>query len=173
MRPGEAGAESSGFGGVTVGAGRSLEFEWLPFDLSIQGQVKLPTGARRLSTGKVDASLDLELSKSFGPVAPFVSADYRVYGDSADLELENGWAVSAGATLTYLGITFIGSYDWSQSPFELAPAKEIFAVASGALRQNWNWTLYGSKGLNAGAADKLFGLALTHRLGRRKLSAPF
>ncbi|MDP8914862.1 MAG: hypothetical protein M3N39_14985 [Pseudomonadota bacterium] len=172
VRGDEAASGIRGFGDVTLTAGRSLPFEWLPLDLNVQGQVKLPTGARSISTGKLDGGLDVELSKTLGFLSPFLSAGYRFYGDSADLELENGWAVSAGATLTFGKVTMIGSYDWSQSPIGLTSAEEIFAVASGPFGSHWSWTIYGSKGLNEGAADKMVGFGITRRFSSSGLPTP-
>lgn len=166
VRPQEDGARISGYGDVFVTAGGPLPLHMLPFDVSVQGQLKVPTGSSNLSTGNIDGGLDVELSKSFGSVAPFVMMGYRFYGDSNELELENGWAASAGATLSYWGATFIASYDWSQSPLGLAAAHELFAVASGPLTENWNWSVYGSKGLSDGAADKMIGLGITRSFGR-------
>lgn len=156
----------SGFGDAYITVGRTLALgDEFPVEVAIEGQVKLPTGARKLSTGKVDAGLDIELSSQFGSVSPFLSAGYRIYGDSAELELENGWALSAGATITHGGLTFIGSYDWSASPIGVPEAKEVFAVATGPLAQNWSWTLFGSKGLSEGAADLMFGIGFSRKFG--------
>ena len=156
----------SGLGDVFVTVGRTLPLgDEFPADVAIEGQVKLPTGARRLSTGKVDGGLDVELSRQFGSVSPFLSAGYRFYGDNAELELENGWAFSAGATITHGGLTFIGSYDWSSSPIGLASAEEMFAVASGPLARDWNWTLFGSNGLSEGSADLMFGIGISRTFG--------
>lgn len=172
VRPGEAsGGKIRGFSDILLMAGRPLTADWLPVDVSIQAQLKLPTGSRSISTGKADGGIDVEVSRSFGPVSPFLSAGYRVYGDSADLELENGWALSGGASVAFGDITIIGSYDWSQSPVGLAPAKELFAVMSGPFGGDWNWTAYGSKGLNEGAADLMIGFGVTRRFSRP--GAPF
>jgi hypothetical protein len=172
IRPKENGSALRGFSDLTLTAGRSLPLEWLPVEVNVQGQVKLPTGAGAISTGKLDGGVDIELAKSFGSISPFLSAGYRFYGDSEDLELENGWLMSAGATLTRGKVTMIGSYDWSQSPVGLT-SKEIFAVASGPFGNGWNWTLYGSKGLNEGAAGKMFGFGVTRRFGSSRASTPF
>jgi hypothetical protein len=157
----------SGLGDVSVSAGRLLPVA-LPVDVAIQLQLKLPTGSSSFSTGMVDGGLDVELSKDFGGVSPFVSAGYRFYGDDPDFELENGWVASAGASLTHGRLTLIASYDWSQSPIGLPDAHEIFFVASGPLAARWNWSLFGSKGLNDGAADVMVGMGLMRSLSRKK-----
>ncbi len=156
----------SGFGDAFVTVGRTLPLgDGFPVEVAVEGQLKLPTGARKLSTGKVDGGVDVQLSRQFGSVSPFLSAGYRFYGDSAELALENGWAISAGATITHGRLTFIGSYDRSSSPIGLPGAEEMFAVASGPLARNWNWTLFGSKGLNEGAADLMFGIGFSRTFG--------
>jgi hypothetical protein len=156
----------SGFGDAYLTIGRSLPLgDDFPVEVAVQAQLKLPTGARHLSTGRVDGGVDVELSRQFGPVSPFVSAGYRFYGDSAELELENGWALSAGATITHAGLTFIGSYDWTSSPIGLPVARELFGVVSGPLARNWNWTMFGSTGLSEGAAELMFGIGLSRTFG--------
>ena len=166
IRPEEGQGRINGFGDAFVTVGRTLPLgDEFPVDVAVQGQLKLPTGTRRLSTGKLDGGIDVELSRQIGSLAPFLSVGYHFYGDSSELELENGWAISAGATITHGGVTLIGSYDWSASPIGLSDAKEIFAVASGPFAQHWNWTVFGSKGLNNGAADFMFGIALSRAFG--------
>ena len=156
----------SGFGDAFVTVGRTLPMgDGFPVEVAIQGQLKLPTGAPQLSTGKVDWGLDVELSSQFGSVSPFLSAGYRFYGDSAELDLENGWAISAGASITHGSLTFIGSYDWASSPIGLPAAEELFGVFSGPLARNWNWTMFGSTGLSEGAADLMFGIGLSRTFG--------
>lgn len=155
-----------GFGDAFVTAERALPLgEDFPVDVSVKGQLKLPTGRRIFSSGKVDGGVDVEVSRAFGGVSPFASLGYRVYGDTTDLEQENGWAASAGATFTYRRIVLIASYDWSQSSIGLPAGHEIFAVASGPISPRWTWSLYGSKGLSQGSADVMLGGGITRRFG--------
>ncbi len=77
--------------------------------------VKVPTGPGSISTGEYDGGVDVEISKSIGNVSPFLKAGYRFYGDSPELELQNGWAGSAGATARVGKVILLGSYDWEQS----------------------------------------------------------
>lgn len=159
----------SGFGDVFLAAGRALPLgDILPVDVAIRGELKLPTGSRNLSTGKIDAGMDVEVSRQLGSVTPFISTGYRYYGDSNVLELEDGWVLSAGATFTLRGVTIIASYDWSESPLGLAAARELFGVASGAFAPSWNWTVYASKGLSEAAADLMIGIGVSHTLGQSR-----
>ena len=166
IQPQDGAERLEGFGDVYVTVGRSLPLpDDFPFEVGLKGELKLPTGARILSTGTIDGGVDIEFSRSFGAVAPFASVGRRFYGDTEDLELENGWVASAGATFTLLGLTLIASYEWAESPIGLPAAKEIFGVASGSFARNWNWTVFGSKGLNEGAADLMFGFGLSCTFG--------
>ena len=154
----------SGVGDAVLTAGRSLPIEMLPFDLAVEGQLKLPTGSRRLSTGKLDGGIDLELSRDVGPLSPFAAIGYRFYGDTPDLPLDDGWTTSVGASATVAKTTLILSYDWSQSPVGLADGHELFAILSGRLAQQWHWTLFASHGLSEGAADRMLGFGIGRRL---------
>ena len=155
----------SGFGDVFLTAARSI-LPQLPVDVSLQAQLKVPTGSSDLSTGKVDGGLDVEFAKQVGSFAPFVSGGYRVYGDAADFDLRNGWVASAGTSISHGRMTLIASYDWSQSPVYLPDAHELFAVASGPLLPSWTWSLYGSKGFSDGAADVMVGLGVSRSFAR-------
>ena len=136
------------------------------FTVGLAGQVKLPTGKKSLSTGKVDAAADIEFSRDVGAYSPFLSIGYRIYGDSGDFKLEDGWAASAGSSLTMGRTTFVASYDWSQSAVGTVDSHELFAIAAGPLARRWGWNVYASKGLGSGAADYMFGAGLIRTFGR-------
>ena len=90
-----------------------------------------------MSTRRFDGGIDVEVAKSLGAVSPFLTAGYRTYGDSRDLELKDGWALSAGSTLTFGKATLIGSYDWAQSATDGPASHELFGVAAGELSSKW------------------------------------
>jgi hypothetical protein len=136
-----------------------------PFDLTAGAQVKLPTGEAGLSTGKFDASFDLELARTFGAVAPFVGVAYHTYGDSEFIELQDGWSLSAGSSAMLGKLAFIGSYDWSESSVGGPATHELSAIAVGPIAPGWGWTFFGSKGLSSGAADFLVGVGITRSFG--------
>lgn len=164
LLPGKRG-RTSGLGDLTLRLSRPLPLGDGPIDVSVATQLKLPTGTNGLSTGKVDANLDVEFSTDVGPVSPFVSAGYRIYGDSPLLPLVDGWAASLGATVTAGKVTLIGSYDWAESPLRLGATHELFAVASGPMGGRWGWLAYGSKGLSQSASDLFVGFGLTRSFG--------
>jgi hypothetical protein len=64
------------------------------------------------------------------------------------------------------------SYDWAQSAVGGPASQELFAVTAGRLTPRLGWTLYGSKGLNSGAADFLLGAGVTRSFGPAPVNAP-
>ena len=150
------GQRTKGLGDLTLRASRSLT-SLAPFEVTLGGQVKVPTGNANLSTGKFDGRLDAELARAVGALSPFVAVGYNTYGDSRLLELQDGWSLSAGSSATFGSTILIGSYDWSQSSVGGPASHELSAVAAGQLAPGWGWTAFGSKGLSSGAADFLFG----------------
>ena len=141
-----------------------------PLAMAASAFVKVPTGASSISTGEFDGGVDLEISKNIGKIAPFLKAGYRFYGDSAELELRNGWAASAGATLSLGKLILIGSYDWEESSFGGPTSKELYGLVNGPLAPRFRWTVFGSKGLSQGAADARVGAALTLSFGGETVS---
>ena len=168
--PAEA-SSASGFGDATLRLSGPVSLS-TPFEVAIGAQVKLPTGSREVSTGQLDAAADIELSRDVGALTPFVAVSYRTYGDSSELELTDGWSVSAGSSFAFGSTGVILSYDWSESAVGGPASQELFAVAAGALNSRIGWTLFGSKGLNSGAADYMLGAGISRTFGRGAANRP-
>lgn len=167
--PGDA-QKTRGIGDATLSViAPPVKFRFI--DVGFSGQVKLPTGKSGLTTGKVDASADVEFSRDVGAFSPFVSVGYRTYGDSSQFRLFDGWAASAGSSFTKGRTTLIASYDWSQSAVGDTDSRELLAVAAGPITRSLGWSVYGSKGLNSGAADFLFGAGLTKSFGKSHVAS--
>ena len=146
----------SGFGDVNLGAAWSIPEERLGFGLEFSGRVKLPTAkaSRGLGTGKADFAVGAELSKSIGPVTPFVSVGYRMPGDPVGIDLHNAWNASAGASLALGKTVLIASYDYRERTSDLSrDSEELFGAVSTPVSTRLNFTLYGSAGLAKGAPD--------------------
>jgi len=159
-----------GFGDISLSAGRPLPLGGsFPLQVRMQGQLKLPTGRSSLSSGKFDGGLDVQVSRPFGPVEPYLSVGRRFYGDPHDLELKDAWTGSAGFTLSRRRFTILASFEWGQSPIGLANAKDLFLVGSVPFGPHWNATLFGSKGLSSGSADRMLGLGITRRFKAPRL----
>jgi hypothetical protein len=169
--PGEGGSSASGLGDATLRVSGPLATD-APFNIALGAQVKLPTGGREVSTGKLDAAADIELSREVGALTPFVAVGYRTYGDSSELELTNGWSLSAGSSLAVGSTGLILSYEWSESAVGGPASQEVLAVAAGALNRRVGWTIFGSKGLSSGAADFMLGAGVTRSFGRGPAARP-
>jgi len=146
----------SGLGDVNLGAAWALPEDRLGFGLELSGRVKLPTAkaSRGLGTGKTDFTVGAELSKSIGPVTPFVSVGYRMPGSPAGITLHNAWTGSAGASLAMGKTVLIASYDYREATSQLSrDSEELFGAVSTPLTGRLNLTLYGSAGLAKGAPD--------------------
>lgn len=158
----------AGYGDLTFRVSRALPLgENAPVQARVTAHAKMPTGARGLSTGKLDGGVSLELSRSFGRVTPFMSAGYRSFGDTRLVRLRDGWATSAGVMATFGRVTVIASHDTAQSLVSGPGAREFFAAASGPVAPGWAWTLFGSKGYSAGSANLMVGTSLTRSFSAR------
>lgn len=164
---------NDGLGDVTLGAAFTVpEKDGIP-EIELSGRVKLPTATRssQVSTGKTDYSAGVQLTKTFGSLAPFVSATYRIFGDPAHIvgnpagiDLRNGIAASAGASFT-IGerSILLVSYHFAQAASRLIKdSHELFAGAS----TRWpgsplRFTAYATAGLSHGAAAESGGLSLS------------
>lgn len=157
-------ATRSGLGDLTLGVNWALPEDRLGFGLDLGARVKVPTASdsKGLGTGKADASLAAELSKSFGNVTPFVSAGYRFVGSPEGLDLNNAWFGSVGASLVAGKSVFIASYDYRESRSALTEdSQDLFGAFSTPLSSALNFTLYGSAGLSDGSPDYGVGAMIT------------
>lgn len=156
----------NGYGDVQLRVDRPVTLGGnLPVDMRVAAIFKAPTGARRFSTGKFDGSVSVEMSRRMGALTPFISSGYRMFGDRPGERLANGWTSSAGATYSRGPLTLIGSYERSDAVFRGGPApRDLFAVASYAVAPGLQWSVYGTKGMNAGSANLMVGTSLTRQI---------
>jgi hypothetical protein len=158
----------SGYGDISFRVSRPLPLgENFPVQARLTAHAKLPTGARALSTGKLDGGAGVELSRSFGTVTPYLSTTYRMYGDTRLVRLRDGWATSAGVMTAFGKVSVVASHESSQALVSGPGSREFFAAASGPLTPGWAWTLFGSKGYSAGAPNVMVGTSLTRSFGPR------
>ena len=158
----------SGYGDLTFRVARSLPLaEDAPVQARLAGHVKMPTGARALSTGKLDGGLALELSRTMGRVTPYISTGYRMFGDSQMVRLRDGWATSAGIMMALGNVSLIASNETAQSLTGGSGSRELFFAAAGPLSTDWGWSLFGSKGYSAGSANLMIGTSITRSFAGR------
>jgi len=153
-----------GFGDVSLSLAYDIPEQNFGLGVQLSGRVKLPTASQSkgLGTGKADFSGAIELSKTYGPVTPFVSAGYRIPGDPAGIDLQNGFVGSAGFSLATGRSVVLLSYDYRQSASLLAEdSHELFGAFTAPVAKKLDFTLYGSAGLSKGTPDYGVGAMIT------------
>lgn len=158
-----------GLGDLTLGASYALPAMAEDTEIEVSGRIKLPTASNSsgLSSGKVDYSAGIQATRIVGKMAPFVSATYRIFGDSRDLRLNDGIAASAGTSLSVGERTILlVSYHFAQkASYLVSDAHELFAGASHGFAGNrLRLSGYLTAGLSSGAAAGSGGVSLSVRL---------
>lgn len=157
---------NSGVGDLTLGAAYTLVPAGSDVEVELSGRVKLDTATRssRLSSGERDYALGVQVTKTYGRVAPFVSATYRILGDTAAYRLDDGLAASAGASMMVGRETYLlASYHYAASATRLVDdAHEVFAGISGRLGNSpLRVTGFATAGLSNGAPGTSAGVSLS------------
>lgn len=159
-----------GLGDLTLGASYLLPSSGgRGFDIELIGRVKVPTASdsSQLSTGKVDYSGGVEVSKSIGRLTPAVSATYRVFGDAAGWNFRNGLDVTAGATYAVSPRTaLLVNYEYvrAASAFIKDSHEAVIGISTPIGGDRLRLNGYAAKGLSDGAADVSGGLSLSLKL---------
>lgn len=156
-----------GIGDLRVGASYALP-RLAGFDLSLTGQVKLPTAsrARAIGTGETDVSVGGELSRTLGAVTPFVSVAYTLPGDPEGYRLRNSLSARGGVAMQ-LGQSLRGNvaYGYARSISPLVPdEQQISTGLNASVGRTLSLGVYGNAGLSQGSPDVGAGVALGFRL---------
>lgn len=156
-----------GLGDMRVGAGYTLP-SLGGVDLTLTGQVKLPTGSRErgLGTGEADFAVGAEASRTIGAVTPFVSVAYTMPGDPAGYDLRNSLSARGGVA-AQLAPRLRGSvsYGYAQSLSPLVEDEQLVSTAlSAGLSRRVTLGVYGNAGLSDGAPDVGGGVSLGFRM---------
>ncbi len=165
-RPGARRVTRDGLGDLTIGGAYTARESGSTPEIELSGRVKLPTASNGsgLSTGKADVSAGIQVTKTIGKVAPFVSATYRIFGDPAIIDLNDGIAASAGASVG-LGdrAVVLFSYHFAEAASRLVrDSHELFAGVSGRLpNSKLRLTGFATAGLSSGAAARSGGVSLS------------
>jgi hypothetical protein len=119
-----------------------------------------------LGTGEIDHTVQLDLSKRFGIVTPFVGGGYKFIGDPPGTDLKNKGFAYVGLTARVMERLNLGlAYDWSQSsvrggPTDRGDFHEISPFASIKLGKHFAIDPYGVIGLSKPAPDWGIGMQL-------------
>lgn len=156
-----------GLGDLRVGAGYTLGAP-AGVDLTVTGQVKLPTASARrgLGTGETDVSVGAEASRSFGSVTPFASLSYTLPGDPDAYRLRNSLAVRGGVAVQLApGVRGNVSYGQAQSLSPLVEdERQLSTGLNAALSDRLSLGVYGNTGLSDGSPDVGAGIQIGWRI---------
>jgi len=157
---------SDGLGDVTLGGSYSIAPKAAPFEIELSGRAKINTATKSsgLSSGKNDYSVGGDISVPLGRVTPFASLSYRFLGNTAQYNLRDGPAGSAGASYALGHQSYLlASYHYSSAATHLVnDAHELFGGASIRIaRSPLRLTAYATAGLSDGAPAASGGLALS------------
>ena len=165
-KPGSPTVSNNGIGDLTLGGAYTFPQNGSVPELEFSGRVKLATASdqSRLSTGKTDFSAGVQVTRTFGNLAPFVAATYRIFGNPALIDLTNGFAASAGTSVG-LGdhLVAIVSYHYAEAASHLVrDSHELFAgVSAGLPNSKLRLTGFATAGLSSGAAAESGGLSIS------------
>ena len=165
-RPGAPAVTNNGIGDLTLGGAYTSPQHGSVPEIELAGRVKLPTASdsSQLSTGKTDFSAGIQITRTYGKVAPFVAATYRVFGDPALIDLTDGFAASAGTSVGLGDRTVaIFSYHYAAAASRLVrDSHELFAgISAGLPHSKLRLTGFATVGLSNGAAAESGGLSLS------------
>ncbi len=159
----------SGIGDITAAVG----YSFLPAAadgllIEVNGQVKFPTADENkgLGTGEFDYSAQVDLSKLFGALTPFVTAGYTITGDSDRIDYNNVFYSSIGVAYSLTdAVSIKASYDYRRKATDNADdAEEASIFLSWRMNDTWSATFSGSTGFTDASPDWSGGLEVAMSL---------
>lgn len=153
-----------GIGDARLGAAWAMPIKSV--DLAAYGQVKLPTAASGLGTGKADYAAGIEASKTLGRVAPFASVTYTMPGSPRSFQLRNAWSGQAGLNAT-LGSSVSGqiAYGRAQNPSSALSDEQLVSTRlTAGISSKLSLAVHGGVGLSKSAPEAVAGVQLGVRM---------
>jgi len=156
-----------GIGDLRIGAGYSVPAPG-GVELTVNGQVKLPTASARrgIGTGETDLTVGAEAGRRIGSVTPYVAIGYTMPGDPEAYELRNSVSARGGVALQ-LSPSVRGnlSYGYAESVSPLVPDEQQVSTGINAnLSRSLSLGVYGNAGLSSGSPDVGAGVSLGFRI---------
>ena len=157
----------TGFGDVNLSATYAIPPAILDnFEVRATGRVKLPTASerRRISTGKADFGMSVDVSHPYGIWGPFVTLGYLFAGQPQTFVLRDTVSVSAGTSVElspHLVAVISYDHDSASSP-RLVSSQEMFGSLSWLLNDRITLTGYGTAGLSSGSPGVGGGLLVAY-----------
>jgi hypothetical protein len=129
---------------------------WLPY-VELAGLIKFPTASRSqgLGTGEFDFGIDTDLTWTFGPFSPFVSAGYRILGSPPGTHLDDVFTGTVGSLYRIWSSLSGGALlDYRQAPTASTGQRlELVPYVSWVIAPPWTLDSYVSIGLANGSPD--------------------
>jgi hypothetical protein len=157
----------TGFGDLNLSATYAVPPVVLDdFEVKLTGRVKIPTASarRRLSTGKADFGMSIDVARAYGRWEPFVTVGYLLSGQPADFSLKNTLSISTGTSFELTdSLIAIASYDYDSASSPLvSSSQEMFGSLSWIANDKITLTGYATGGLSYGSPDIGAGLIVTY-----------
>ena len=157
----------TGWGDLNLSASYTIPAAILSdFEVRISGVTKVPIASqqRRLSTGKSDYGMSVDVSRQFGKWMPFVTVGYLSVGQAVGYTLYDTTSVSAGTSLELTdNLVATASYDFDSADGPLTPdAHSMFSSLSWVRDDKITLTGYGTVGLSKGSPDMSVGFLISY-----------
>lgn len=135
--------------------------------IDVIGKIKLPTADedKRLGTGEVDYTLQLDYMVAWNRLTPMATFAYKIKGDPEGVDLKDVIYLSFGADWRQTDrIHFGATLDYQQASFSGAEDPlEFFTYLNSKVNNMWSLTPYLYVGLSKGSPDIGGGLQLTYK----------
>ena len=151
----------SGLGDITVGAAFILLRENLFMPrIELAGDVKLPSAASGLGTGKTDYAARVNLYRTLLPwLTTYGSVGYDWVGDLNTIKLHSGGEAMAGLDAKFLGLGAGALLDYRQSAWVGAPDYFVLnPYVTWRMMGVVGVSLYGTVGLTRSSPSQAFGV---------------
>lgn len=161
--------EVSGLGDVSLVAVRSFDLDpqgqW---QIDLTGRIKFATGddSSGLSTGEMDYSAAIDVTRNIGAWGLFAGGGYRITGDPEGQPLDDTAFASLGAVYyADSGTSWGAALDFNQAATAgTDDALEVSSWVSLSLNETARLQIYGLAGLTDGGPDMGVGMRLAFRL---------
>jgi hypothetical protein len=154
-----------GWGDLGIGA----TYTWLPddpdgYEFDFTGRTKFATAnaSKGLSTGEMDVSFSVDVSRQIGAWSPFVTFGYLIPGSPSAYSLSSAPQFSIGSSVQ-LTDKFVAtaSFDFNGAiSSSLADAQQLFASGSWLCSDSLSFTVYAETGFTSGAPSVGTGLLI-------------
>ena len=164
---GSARRTNSGIGDMSLGSSYAFKPATdLEIELGVRTKIPTASDIKGLGTGKLDASVSVDVSYWTGKLLPFAGVKWMLRGDPSAYRLNDGLDASVGvAARVGHGVDVFASYEYSQASSAFSGDEHsLFAGATIPLSDHWRLTPYGIAGLSRFAPSVEVGLQIGWRI---------